>query len=68
MSAAGGDEHSRYAHGTGPEPRSYQVAREPVIPPGDVRGAIPREHMTRVIRGLDVAPAREAEADREAGQ
>jgi hypothetical protein len=30
-------------------------------------GAIPREHMTRVIRGLDVVPERQAE-DREAGQ
>jgi hypothetical protein len=59
---------SRYAHGTGPEPHSYRIPREPVIPPGDVRGAIPREHMTRIIRDLDVAPARQAVADREAGQ
>jgi hypothetical protein len=53
----------RYAHGTGPEPRSYRIPREPVVPPG----AIPREYMTRTIRHLDVVADRQPEADREAG-
>ena len=30
-------------------------------------GAIPREHMTRTIRHLEIVPQRQAEADREAG-
>jgi hypothetical protein len=30
-------------------------------------GAIPRAHALRVIRGLGIAPGRQAEADREAG-
>jgi hypothetical protein len=53
----------RYAHGTGPEPRSYRIPREPVVPPG----AIPREYMTRTIRHLEIIPGRQPEADREAG-
>ena len=58
----------RYVHGTGPEPRSYRIPREPVIPPGAAPGAIPREHMTGVIRHLDIVPGRQAETDKEAGQ
>jgi hypothetical protein len=55
--------HDRYAHGTGPEPRSYRIPREPVVPPG----AIPREYMTRTIRHLGVEPGRQADVDKEAG-
>jgi hypothetical protein len=57
----------RYAHGTGPEPRSYRIPREPVIPPGAAPGAIPREHMARVIRHLEIEPQRQAEREMEAG-
>jgi hypothetical protein len=31
-------DHARYAHGTGPEPHSYRIPREVVIPPESVRG------------------------------
>jgi hypothetical protein len=34
---------------------------------GGQPGAIPREHAARVIRGLDIVPGRQAEADMEAG-
>ncbi|MGO9159957.1 MAG: hypothetical protein ACLP7J_04485, partial [Streptosporangiaceae bacterium] len=59
---------NRYAHGTGPEPHTYQLSREPAAPQHDDRGTIPREYMGRLIDGMYAAPEREPEMDREAGQ
>ncbi len=68
--AAAADEvaWSRYAHDTGPEPRSYRLAREPAEPQRGDSGAIPHGYMARVIDGLYDAPETQRETDWEAGQ
>jgi hypothetical protein len=58
---------SRYAHGTGPEPRSYRVPREPVIPPAEPPFSLGRDDETsHIARTAHAAWQELPEAERQA--